>query len=151
MTEKLFYADAHMRKFTARVLSCEERGGRFAVTLDRTAFFPEGGGQGGDTGALGGVRVTERIMPGVVYQDHGARVDSIVPGYGGLDRGGANNLICPSAVTSPNCAGEVTSSFLVGVEKVDVFELAKQYPEAFARTFDPATGQVASDFIVEGE
>ena len=100
---------------------------------------------------LGGVRVTERIMPGVVYQDHGARVDSIVPGYGGLDRGGANNLICPSAVTSPNCAGEVTSSFLVGVEKVDVFELAKQYPEAFARTFDPATGQVASDFIVEGE
>ena len=51
MTEKLFYADAHMRKFTARVLSCEERGGRFAVTLDRTAFFPEGGGQGGDTGA----------------------------------------------------------------------------------------------------
>lgn len=59
MTEKLFYADAHMRKFTARVLSCEERGGRFAVTLDRTAFFPEGGGQGGDTGALGGVRVTD--------------------------------------------------------------------------------------------
>ena len=52
MTEKLFYADAHMRKFTARVLSCEERGGLFAVTLDRTAFFPEGGGQGGDTGAL---------------------------------------------------------------------------------------------------
>ena len=59
MTEKLFYADAHMRKFTARVLSCEERGALYAVTLDRTAFFPEGGGQGGDTGALGGVRVTE--------------------------------------------------------------------------------------------
>ena len=47
MTEKLFYADAHMRKFTARVLSCEEHGGLFTVTLDRTAFFPEGGGQGG--------------------------------------------------------------------------------------------------------
>ena len=59
MTEKLFYADAHMRKFTARVLSCEEHGGLFTVTLDRTAFFPEGGGQGGDTGALGGVRVTD--------------------------------------------------------------------------------------------
>ena len=40
MTEKLFYADAHIRKFTARVLTCEERGGLFAVTLDRTAFFP---------------------------------------------------------------------------------------------------------------
>ena len=57
MTEKLFYADAHMRKFTARVLSCEECGGRFAVTLDRTAFFPEGGGQPCDTGRLGGARV----------------------------------------------------------------------------------------------
>ena len=79
------------------------------------------------------------------------RPDAIVPGIGGLDRGGANNLICPSAVTSPNCAGEVTSSFLVGVEKVDVFELARQYPEAFGRAFDPATGQVASEFIVEEE
>ena len=57
MTEKLFYADAHMRKFTARVLTCEERGGRFAVTLDRTAFFPEGGGQPCDTGRLGGARI----------------------------------------------------------------------------------------------
>ena len=45
MTEKLLYADAHMRKFTARVLSCEEHGGLFTVTLDRTAFFPEGGGR----------------------------------------------------------------------------------------------------------
>lgn len=59
MTEKLFYADAHMRKFTARVLSCEERGKLYAVTLDRTAFFPEGGGQGGDTGTLGGIQVTD--------------------------------------------------------------------------------------------
>lgn len=59
MTEKLFYADAHMRKFTARVLSCEERGKLYAVTLDRTAFFPEGGGQGSDTGTLGGVQVTD--------------------------------------------------------------------------------------------
>ena len=41
MTEKLFYTDAHMRKFTARVLSCEGRGALYAVTLDRTAFFPE--------------------------------------------------------------------------------------------------------------
>ena len=59
MTEKLFYAEAHMRKFTARVLSCEERGKLYAVTLDRTAFFPEGGGQGGDVGTLGGVSVAD--------------------------------------------------------------------------------------------
>ena len=92
---------------------------------------------------LGGVYVTERIMPGVVYQDHGARTDTIVAGVGGLDRGGANNLICPSAVTSKNCAGEVTSGYLVGCEKVDVFELAKKYPEAFNRPYDPDTGLIA--------
>ena len=59
MAEKLFYADAHMRKFAARVRSCEESGRLFAVTLDRTAFFPEGGGQSGDIGTLGGARVTD--------------------------------------------------------------------------------------------
>lgn len=100
---------------------------------------------------LGGVRVSERIIPGALYQDHGARCDAIVPGFGGFDRGGANNLICPDAVTSPNCPGEVTSGFLVNIEKVDVFELAKQYPEAFSRAFDPACGQLASEFIVSEE
>ena len=68
---------------------------------------------------LGGAVVSERIMPGALYQDHGARVDMIVPGVGGLDRGGANNLICPNATTSKNTVGEVTNGFLVGIEKVD--------------------------------
>ena len=40
---------------------------------------------------LCGAYVTERIMPGVVYVDHGARYDPIVPGE--LDRGGAINTI----------------------------------------------------------
>lgn len=100
---------------------------------------------------LGGVYVTERIMPGVVYQDHGARTDTIVPGIGGLDRGGANNLLAPSAVTSKNCAGEVTSGYLVGVKKVDVFALAEQYPEEFGREYDPDCGLVVSARIVKGE
>ncbi|MGI9952705.1 molybdopterin-dependent oxidoreductase [Moorellaceae bacterium AZ2] len=87
---------------------------------------------------LGGAYVTERIMPGVVYQDHGARLDPIVPGES--DRGGANNLICPTNTTSKNCAGEVTSGYLVGIEKVDVEALKKQYPEAFNRPYDPYYG-----------
>ena len=82
---------------------------------------------------LAGVRVTERIMPHVVYVDHGANSDIVVPGIGGLDRGGAVNLICPTATTSENAVGEVTSGYLVGVEKVDVFELARRYPEQFER------------------
>ena len=46
----------------------------------------------------------------------------------------------PKAVASKNCAGEVTSGYLVGVEKVDVFELARQYPEAFSKPYDPDYG-----------
>ena len=99
---------------------------------------------------LGGVRVTERIMPGVLYQDHGARCDAVVPGYGGFDRGGANNLISPHNCTSENCPGEVTSGYLVGLEKVDVFELARQYPEAFSRPFDKDAGQITASAMVEG-
>lgn len=63
--------------------------------------------------------------------------------------GGANNLICPSATTSKNAPGEVTNGFLVGIEKVDVLELAKQYPDQFARPFDPEEGAVASSRIVK--
>ena len=102
-------------------------------------------------GVLGGVIVTERIMPGAIYQDHGARVDTIVSGVGGLDRGGANNLIAPSATTSKNAHGEVTSGFLVNIEKVDVFRLAEEYPEAFGRTYDSDSGVVVDAFMEEGE
>ena len=67
MTEKLFYQDSHLAEFEAKVLSCMPvppdilpgRSGGYAAELDRTAFFPEGGGQYADTGVLGGVRVTD--------------------------------------------------------------------------------------------
>ena len=58
MTEKLFYADPFLVEFTAQVLSCVPEGEGFAVTLDRTAFYPEGGGQNADHGVLGGAAVT---------------------------------------------------------------------------------------------
>nr|MCR5845898.1 molybdopterin-dependent oxidoreductase [bacterium] len=63
---------------------------------------------------MGGAWVTERIRPGVISQDHGARTDPIV--YGESDRSGANNLISPKEITSKNCAGEVTSGYLVDIE-----------------------------------
>ena len=59
MTEKLFYADPFLNEFTATVVSCTEEKGAYAVTLDRTAFYPEGGGQPADHGTLGGVTVTD--------------------------------------------------------------------------------------------
>ena len=59
MTEKLYYIDSHLFTFEAVVLDCREAGERFAVELDRTAFFPEGGGQLADTGSLGPARVLD--------------------------------------------------------------------------------------------
>ena len=88
---------------------------------------------------LVGAYVTERIMPGVVYVDHGARYDPIVPGE--LDRGGAINTITPHKITSKNCHrhGGV-SGFLVECERADLDALRKQYPEAFARPYDSGSG-----------
>lgn len=56
-TEKLYYQDSHLRSFQAQVLACEPSKHGYDVILDRTAFYPEGGGQPGDIGTLGGVRV----------------------------------------------------------------------------------------------
>lgn len=59
MTEKLYYQNSHLFAFDAVVLDCREEKKGYSVVLDRTAFFPEGGGQLADTGTLGGVRVTD--------------------------------------------------------------------------------------------
>ena len=66
-TEKLYDKDAYMRRFTAKVLSCEPLadakkrtdGAEYGVILDQTAFFPEGGGQTADTGNLGNAVVSD--------------------------------------------------------------------------------------------
>ena len=52
MTVKLYEQDAYVAEFTATVLSCEPLKKGFAVVLDQTAFFPEGGGQPADSGLL---------------------------------------------------------------------------------------------------
>jgi len=58
MTEKLYYTEPLTMDFTARVLSCVREGDLWAAELDRTAFFPEGGGQPSDTGMLDASAVT---------------------------------------------------------------------------------------------
>jgi len=55
-TRKLFWADPYRRRFTAQVVAREE-GERPSITLNRTLFYPTGGGQPHDTGRLAGARV----------------------------------------------------------------------------------------------
>ena len=96
---------------------------------------------------LVGAWVTERIMPGAVYVDHGARWDPIIPGV--LDRGGAINTITPHNVTSKNAAGMVCSGFLVEVELARLEELRRQYPEAFNRPYRADAG-LRLERVLEG-
>src|SRR6185295_14265447 len=61
-TERLYYRDSHLLEFDARVTDVSERDdGAIALTLDRTAFYPTGGGQPNDTGTLGAARVIDCI------------------------------------------------------------------------------------------
>ena len=90
---------------------------------------------------LVGARVWERIMPGVVYVDHGARHDPIDSGK--IDRGGAINTIAPIGLVSKNCGGQATSGYLVQVEKLTMTQMEEwrqKYAEAFEREYDPPSG-----------
>ena len=82
MTEKLYYKDAYIREFTASVISCDKCDGGYDVVLDKTAFFPEEGGQSSDDGYIGSSRVIH-----VVERDNVIHhvVDSEITG---------NNVFC---------------------------------------------------------
>lgn len=68
MTEKLYYNDAYMKDFSARAISSEAEGELFAVVLDKTAFFPEEGGQYSDKGMLGSRKVFRVLeKDGIIY------------------------------------------------------------------------------------
>ena len=93
---------------------------------------------------------TERVMPGVIYVDHGSRYDPIDPEK--LDRGGAINLITPHAIISKNSTGMVVSGFLVDCAKVSDEEMEgwkKQYPDAFARKVDYACGVCLDGWMID--
>src|SRR5215207_10439039 len=65
VTERLYYSDSHLIEFEARVVDLTDRvSGWTAVVLDRTAFYPTGGGQPSDTGTLNGSRVVECLDDG---------------------------------------------------------------------------------------
>jgi alanyl-tRNA synthetase len=92
MTERLYYQDSHLTEFEAQVVAVTPRTSGWAtVTLDRTAFYPTGGGQPSDTGTLDDARVVECIdeeAEGVLHVIHGAspQVGALVRGRVDWDR-----------------------------------------------------------------
>ncbi|MGN1349197.1 MAG: alanine--tRNA ligase-related protein, partial [Acutalibacteraceae bacterium] len=62
--ERLYYEDAYLTEFSAVVTQISENG----IVLDKTAFFPEGGGQSSDRGTLSGVTVSDvQERDGIIY------------------------------------------------------------------------------------
>ena len=57
-TVKLYDTDAYIKEFEAKILSCEKTDeGSLDIILDKTAFFPEAGGQSADTGTIEGIKI----------------------------------------------------------------------------------------------
>lgn len=61
LTQRLYFTESHLQKFTAKVIEQTIVSGKHAVVLDRTAFYPTGGGQPHDTGSLGGAAVVDVV------------------------------------------------------------------------------------------
>lgn len=59
MSEKLYYKSSYIKEFDAKVIKCEKTDKGAKITLDRTAFYPEGGGQPCDLGTINGIKVTD--------------------------------------------------------------------------------------------
>jgi len=86
-TERLDRTDPHLLEFDARVVEVAERDGRRALVLDRSAFYPTGGGQPFDTGRIGELAVVDVVAE----SDEGGRVFHFVevPAGGALPAVGA--------------------------------------------------------------
>ena len=100
---------------------------------------------------LAGALVSERMMPGVAMLKHGARPDWIIPGV--LDRGGSGGGLTSPKWTSVNTPGQYLTGFLMEVQKVSGEEMdgwRRDYPDAFNRPYDPASG-LRFDAWVEGD
>lgn len=67
-TIKLYDENSYLSEFSATVLSCQEQNGAYKILLNKTAFFPEAGGQKADTGFIGTAEVFDvQIENGEIY------------------------------------------------------------------------------------
>lgn len=61
-TRLLYYEDAYVKEFDAKILEIKELDGNYGIILDRTAFYPTGGGQPSDTGTIKGENGEARVI-----------------------------------------------------------------------------------------
>lgn len=67
ITEQRYYGEPHTLEFEARVLSCQAHGDNYHVVLDSSCFYPEGGGQPADKGAIADIPVLDvQINDGII-------------------------------------------------------------------------------------
>ncbi|HUX14673.1 MAG TPA: alanine--tRNA ligase-related protein [Spirochaetia bacterium] len=81
MTESLFYTDPYITEFEASIVRTEELENETAIVLDRTFFYPEGGGQPADLGSIADVAVLD-------VRKRGGEILHIVPALSGSTRAG---------------------------------------------------------------
>jgi alanyl-tRNA synthetase len=158
-TERLYYSDSHLTEFEARVVAvARDADGRARVLLDRTAFYPTGGGQPADTGALGAARVVDCVDAedgGVLHvcegvaPEAGATVRGVVDWPRRLDhiqQHTGQHILSQAFV---ELFGAQTRSFRMMAEasEIDV-ELGEPSDSAIERAIDRANEVVWADLAV---
>ena len=86
MTERLFDLDSKLCEFDAEVISCNQTDGKYEILLDKTAFFPNEGGQTSDVGALCGTNVLNVVeRHGEIFHICDAPIDVGTTVHGKID------------------------------------------------------------------
>ncbi|MGL6173966.1 MAG: alanyl-tRNA editing protein [Cellulosilyticaceae bacterium] len=86
MTEKLYYEDSYLECFKSKVLECKKCEEGYRIVLEKTAFYPEGGGQPSDRGNLNEIEVNHVfIKENVIYHMTNQSIDEGVEVEGRID------------------------------------------------------------------
>jgi len=149
-TQSLYYQDAYLRAFTGRIVGRRQVDGRPAVALDRTAFYPTGGGQPHDTGTLNGVAVTDVFAAdGVIWHVLEADLpDEVVTGalnwprrFDHMQQHTGQHVLSQAFVT---CCHAETVAFHLGAE-ISTIDLNRTDLDADALAAAEATANAVVD------